>query len=122
MGKENVILSFFKKHKTDYIYKASDQLVICPCIECQAEIELCIITTNWSCLNCKRNGTLLDMIKYFKQGNKMDAKIFNPKKEKKQILEQINNLIKSSPEFEKKLLDLKSKTTSLLAYYENKTS
>jgi hypothetical protein len=122
MGKENVILSFFKKHKIDYIYIAIDQLIICPCIECHAEVELCVDTTNWCCLNCRRNGNLLDMIKYFKQGNIMDTKIYNPKKEKKQILEQINIMIKSSPELESKLLNVKSRMSNLLAYYENKTS
>lgn len=122
MGKENVLLSFFKEQKVDYIYNSKEQVIRFPCFNCLNEIEMCTNTTKWKCLSCNNNGNILSLIRFFSNGNIVNAKIYNPKREKKKIILMLQNLKKQYPEINDKLIKIELNINELLLYYKKKTS
>lgn len=122
MGKENVILSFLKEQKVDYIYDSKEQIIHFPCFECFDEVEMCTNTTNWKCSKCYNKGNILTLVRYFSKGHLLKARVYNPKREKMKINLIIQNLIKQSPEMKDKLSNIEFKINELLKYYAKKTS
>lgn len=122
MGCENAIFSFFKQNNVDYLIQPKEQLVLFPCMNCGTAIEMCTVTTNWNCSNCNQQGNLVQLIKYFKDGNNLTIKIFNPKREKKHIMHMIQSLIKKYPDMEKEIIKIETKVDQIMQYYEKNPS
>ncbi|WP_316571356.1 hypothetical protein [Neobacillus sp. YIM B06451] len=119
-GQEYVVLAFFKEKKIDYIYYEQDKLIAFPCLNCQQKLNMCSITTFFSCA-CGYEGNLISLIK---SSFPKDIRLYNPKKEKKEINKMLNKLsIKSLSDCNKKTIDKAIiKINNLIEYYEKNGS
>lgn len=118
MGSVNVILSFFKENKVDYSLNIVQQIVKFPCLYCGSTVEMCTLTTYWNCDFCNENGNLLILIKYFKEGNKLIAKVYNPKKEQQIIGNKFKCLTKKFPALKNDLVDIENRVMQLIIHYK----
>lgn len=118
MGSVNAILSFFKENKVDYALKKNEQIVMFPCLYCESTVEMCTLTTYWNCDSCNENGNLLILIKYFKEGNKLIAKVYNPKKEQQIIGNKFKCLTNKFPALKNDLVDIENRVMQLIIHYK----
>ncbi|OIJ13810.1 hypothetical protein BKP35_08505 [Anaerobacillus arseniciselenatis] len=115
MGKEYAVLSFFKQKKIDYLFLPEKNQVVIPCPHCGKPINMCTDTTEWDCHRCETNGNLINFIKGVQKGE-IKSKIYNPKRERKELLQMIHKL---RTETNREQIDkMKEKLDRLINYYK----
>jgi hypothetical protein len=119
-GQEYVVLAFFKEKKIDYIYYEKDRLIAFPCLNCQQKLNMCSITTVFSC-PCGYEGNLISLIK---SSVPICISLYNPKKEKKEINKMLTKVLsKDLSDGNKKIIDQAIiKINTLIEYYEKNSS
>lgn len=106
-----VCLSFFKTNNIDYYYNPKEEKAYFSCSECEERAVINLADTNWSCLSCDASGNLKTLIDLFNNGRFSNKKVYNPKKEKRDIKNMYNNLLAATDD---------EKFKSRLEYFMNK--
>lgn len=121
-GLSLVILSFFKTYKIDYLIESN--IARFSCIMCGDEAEINLQSSQWNCSSCLEQGTLKSLNEHMKQNPQPFAKtkVFNYKKTKHQLFEQLDALSVNNSGLKEELDGIRHKLTQLLDYQEKKTT
>ena len=112
------MLSFFKENEIDYVFHKHD--LIFSCFQCNKEANMDVATSYWHCINCHSKGNLKELIEnkeLFKRG----INLYNPKKEKNELLGKLKQLISKQDDdkLKKQLESVYEKTYTLTNYLLN---